>query len=376
MQIKTIALTVTSSSLALLASTVSPQRVQATPLRLSCEAEIPQASGTSLLYRLTGMVPESTAKTPQSSGTKTLSLSVQRRMPSGELRPLLNPTLLRDDEQFPAVDFSQLPFTTRFRSQPQAGPRLYGVPSSVHGLYVSLESAPGPPQQMQILHFLEAGKLVRSQAAPCRAVAGAIPQSAPSPVLNSGGCSPKVTQTLVPLQQFLRSQDWAAADRETRRLLAPNSVSPSSSSSATPTAALIRAIDQAWLTASNERFGLSVQLRLWQVALAEHPQDPTAAVLAFRDRVGWTIPSPRPEPDFISSDWRNETELTYSLQAPAGHLPWAGVSDAVVQSVAIPPPEVHCGSCTVDAMQLRNERFFSYLPALFTQVQAAFSPPP
>ncbi|MGB3201717.1 MAG: GUN4 domain-containing protein [Nodosilinea sp.] len=178
------------------------------------------------------------------------------------------------------------------------------------------------------------------------------------------------------LQQLLQAQNWAAADRETRRLLDPYSV-PGQANSEAPvtTPALIRAIDQAWLTASDGRFGLSVQLRLWQAAQAAHPNDRDAAVNAFRDRAGWKIPAPRQEVDFISSDWRNESELTYSLEAPEGHLPWAGVSDAVVQSIAVPPPGQHCGSCTIDAMALRDSRFYGYIPELLSTVQRAMNPP-
>ncbi len=177
------------------------------------------------------------------------------------------------------------------------------------------------------------------------------------------------------LQQLLRAQSWAAADRETRRLLDPYSVPNPAAEAPVVTPELIRAIDQAWLTASDGRFGLSVQLRLWQAAQAAHPNDRDAAVNAFRDRVGWKISAPRQEEDFISSDWRNESELIYSLQAPEGHLPWAGVSDAVVQSVAVPPPDQHCGSCTIDAMALRDSRFYGYIPELLSTVQRAMNPP-
>ena len=178
------------------------------------------------------------------------------------------------------------------------------------------------------------------------------------------------------LQQLLRARSWAAADRETRRLLAPDSVvTRSALEASTITPALIRAIDQAWLAASNGRFGLSVQVRLWQDAQAAHPNDRDAAVNALRDRLGWKISAPRPETDFISSDWRNESELTYSLDAPAGHLPWVGVSDAVVQAVAVPPPGQHCGSCTIDAMALRDSRFYGHIPALMDKVQQALNPP-
>ncbi|MBE9136764.1 ankyrin repeat domain-containing protein [Nodosilinea sp. LEGE 07088] len=177
------------------------------------------------------------------------------------------------------------------------------------------------------------------------------------------------------LRQLLRAQNWAAADRETRRLLDPASVPNQATEAPVVTPALIRAIDQAWLTASDGRFGLSVQLRLWQAAQAAHPNDRDAAVNDFRDRVGWKIPDPREEPDFISSDWRNESELTYSLQAPEGHLPWAGVSDAVVQDLATPGPGEHCGSCTIDAMALRDSRFYGRIPELMAAVATAMNPP-
>ncbi|MGG6237481.1 GUN4 domain-containing protein [Nodosilinea sp. AN01ver1] len=202
-------------------------------------------------------------------------------------------------------------------------------------------------------------------------------EAQPSPAkISLGNAKLSVDTATATLQQLLQAQNWAAADRETRRLLAPDSVliQPDAEIPVL-TPELIRAIDQAWLTASDGRFGLSVQLRLWQAAVAAHPSDRDAAVNAFRDRVGWKIAAPRQEEDFISSDWRNESELTYSLQAPEGHLPWAGVSDAVVQSVAVPPPDQHCGSCTIDAMALRYGHFYGYIPSLFSTVERAMNPP-
>jgi hypothetical protein len=56
-------------------------------------------------------------------------------------------------------------------------------------------------------------------------------------------------------------------------------------------------------------------------------------VNVFSDRVGWKRTAPRPIDDFVSSDWLNESELNYSVQAPVGHLPWAGVSDQEVLSL-------------------------------------------
>jgi hypothetical protein len=233
------------------------------------------------------------------------------------------------------------------------------LPNSIHDLYVSLRPTRSQSQQMQIVHYLRLGEYMRLTVGTCQ------PQQA--------NLDEVIDQQLARLQERLKAKDWAAADLETRRLLAPESASLPPVQPARVQPELIRAIDQAWQTASNGRFGLSVQVRLWQQALAAHPHDPEAAVHAFRDRVGWKLVAPRAEVDFISSDWLNESELTYSLQAAEGHLPWAGVSDDVVQSVAIPPPGVHCGSCTVDAMQLRSERFYGYIPQLMAWVKAVMN---
>ncbi|MEB3216840.1 MAG: ankyrin repeat domain-containing protein [Nostocales cyanobacterium 94392] len=192
---------------------------------------------------------------------------------------------------------------------------------------------------------------------------------------NSAGSGATTTKATAKLQQLLNAKNWSAADQETRRLLSPQKdlFGPNA---ATIPLDLIQEIDRAWLVASDGRFGLSVQAKIWQKVIAAHPKNSEAAVNAFRDRVGWKLQAPRTENDFISSDWLNESELTYSLkQAPLGHLPWAGVSDAIVQSVAVPPPGEHCGSCTIDAMSLRYQRFYGYLPQLFIRVEKALNTP-
>ncbi len=185
-----------------------------------------------------------------------------------------------------------------------------------------------------------------------------------------GGTNP--TKATAKLQQLLSAKNWKAADQETRHLLSPQK-DPFGPNPKSIPLNLIQEIDQAWLKASGGRFGFSVQARIWRQAVAAHPKNNEAAVNTFRDRVGWKIPAPRREQDFISSDWRNESELNYSLQAPVGHLPWAGVADADVRSVAVPPPGHHCGSCTADAMHLRYERFYTYLPQMFARVRTALN---
>jgi hypothetical protein len=349
-------------TVALVTTTTLPVAAQSNPYRVTCQAMGFLSQGVSLTYRLTGSLPETTAaEIPQNPIGTTLTLTVQWRDQNGRVQTLLNTSSLSDYEQLaPDTDYSQLPFQGTFRGQPNNGDRLYKTPASVHGLYVSLRPTSGQPQQMQIVHYLRSGEYVQSRVGICQT--------------ENGDLNAAIDNQLALLRELLQTEDWTAADRETRRLLAPESVSLPPFNPALVQSELIRAIDQVWLTASNGRFGLSVQLRLWQEALADHSND-EAAVNAFRDRVGWKLAAPRSEVDFISSDWLNESELTYSLQAPEGHLPWAGVSDEVVQSVAVPPAGVHCGSCTVDAMQLRNERFYSYIPQLMTRVELALDLP-
>lgn len=219
------------------------------------------------------------------------------------------------------------------------------------------------------LGFSLAGSIV-----PVLHVASASAQSSPQTTTQADDRSPTVAPTLARLQQALQAQNWAAADQETRLLLSPTRDPYGPDVAAIPLD-LIRSIDQAWFSASKGRFGFRVQAKLWQEARAKHPQNLEAATNTFRDRIGWKIPAPRPETDFISSDWRNESELTYSLQAPQGHLPWAGVADKLVQSVAVPPAGTHCGSCTIDAMSLRYGRFYGYIPALMARVQLALQTP-
>lgn len=279
-------------------------------------------------------------------------MTVYWRDAQGRVQTLIRAAALTPIQPANPIDLTQLPFDPPFRPASNRRDRpshhLYEMPASVNGLYVSLQPSQGQPQQIQIVHGLRPGQWLRSQVGSCQPVAADLEK--------------RILDQVAVLQEFLQQQNWAAADRETRRLLAPDSAILPPFEPAWNEPELIRTIDQLWLTASGGRFGLSVQLRLWQEAQAKHPQNSTAAIEALRDRVGWKIAAPRQEEDFISSDWRNEAELTYSLQAPEGHLPWVGVSDAIVQATAVPPPEVHCGVCTVDAMQLRYDRFYRYIP--------------
>lgn len=341
-------------TVALVTTTTPPVNAQAKPYRVTCETIVFLSQGGLLFYQLAGTLPRPTAAelSPNPAGAA-LTLTVQWRNRDGPIETLLNASALSEYEQLaPDADYAQLPFEEPFRGQPNNGDRLYGTTASVHGLYVSLRPTSAYPQQIQTIHYLSSTEYVRSTVGTCQT-------ENPDPEIS-------VDEQLIQLQERLQAEDWAAADRATRQLLAPGSVLPRPFEPVSVQPEVIRTIDQMWLTASNGRFGLSVQLRLWQQALAEHPNNREAAVNAFRDRVGWKIAAPRAEVDFISSDWLNESELTYSLQAPEGHLPWAGVSDNVVQSLAATEG---CGSCHTDAMQLRNERFYGYILQLMERVE-------
>jgi hypothetical protein len=62
-------------------------------------------------------------------------------------------------------------------------------------------------------------------------------------------------------------------------------------------------IDQLWLKYSKGRFGLSVQKRIWEIVYRDWKM--------LGDRVGWRA----------DGKWMYGDELTYTLNAPPGHLP-------------------------------------------------------
>jgi serine/threonine protein kinase len=69
-------------------------------------------------------------------------------------------------------------------------------------------------------------------------------------------------------------------------------------------------IEKLWLTYSNGHFVYSVQKSIWQsVGGKPHANDKTWQ--SFGDRLGW-----------FEQGWCEYDELTFSLDAPAGHLPW------------------------------------------------------
>jgi hypothetical protein len=129
----------------------------------------------------------------------------------------------------------------------------------------------------------------------------------------------------------------------------------------------LKRIDQKWLIISNNKFGFSPQYKIWQ-AIKKVEQDPAKRSKMLGDRLGWTRQQPLTEEEYISPNWLYSDELDYSLKAPVGHLPWSGINAETIRDM-ISNAGPGCGSCTIDAISLQNDRFERYIPALFNHYE-------
>jgi GUN4-like len=346
------------STVAIASSLLMPVAVnaQSSPQPIVCHVSISLWSGANnigpkLTYRLAGTMPQQTSEKPQNPVGNSLQITVQEQ--NDQIKTFLKRATLNDYATIaPDADYAKLPFTGEFKAKSNDPRQLYRAPGSTHGLYVSLRPVQGQVNQVQVVHYLSPKKFIRGQ----------------------GKCSSNVVTKLAPIQAQLDAKNWAAADRETRRIFDPRSVDIRSQDLSKPTAEMIYAIDQAWLEASDGRFGLTPQLWRWKLVRAGKTTDQDATVNAFRDLVGWKMTQQRSEPHPTDSDWRNESELNYSLKAPIGHLPWVGVSDREVLDLGSPDDGESCGSCTIDAMALRSTRFYGHIPQYFEPIEAALNP--
>ncbi|NMG21514.1 hypothetical protein DP116_19495 [Brasilonema bromeliae SPC951] len=76
----------------------------------------------------------------------------------------------------------------------------------------------------------------------------------------------------------------------------------------------LRTIDQLWVKYSNERFGFSVQKRIWK-SVGGKPDANYETWEKFGDRVGW-------RKGMFTKQWQDYEKLTFSTNAPWGHLPF------------------------------------------------------
>lgn len=125
------------------------------------------------------------------------------------------------------------------------------------------------------------------------------------------------------LRDLLMTKQWKAADQETLRLLMRASrVNRAEQLQPDLIAELpchdLQTIDQLWLQASRGQFGFSVQRDVWMpyYTLFWSKADTWAAV---GDRLGWRI-----NHLWNPNHWKRYDEITFSLRAPKGHLPFLG----------------------------------------------------
>ncbi|MEM6404047.1 MAG: GUN4 domain-containing protein [Cyanobacteria bacterium P01_D01_bin.116] len=113
------------------------------------------------------------------------------------------------------------------------------------------------------------------------------------------------------LQDLLKAGKWKEADEETfyvmlkaagreERWLDSNSIKKFPCTD-------LRTIDKLWVKYSNGHFGFSVQKRIWKSVGKDYDK--------FGDRVGWR------KKVLLIADWSYYQHLTFSLNAPRGHLP-------------------------------------------------------
>lgn len=78
----------------------------------------------------------------------------------------------------------------------------------------------------------------------------------------------------------------------------------------------LRTINSLWVKYSAGRFGFSIQKRIWESA-GEKPGKDDEMEKRFGNCVGW----------YVNNQWLSYTDLTFSLEAPEGHIPIIGGQD-------------------------------------------------
>lgn len=127
------------------------------------------------------------------------------------------------------------------------------------------------------------------------------------------------------LEKLLAAGQWKAADQETRFVLFqacgfdPEAIPPPSAKCVAHCPCTdLQIVDRFWVKYSKGRFGFSVQQSIWQ-PLDDLYWDKAEVWGQFGDRVGW-----RSGRLFGDKLWKRYNELTFSLNAPPGHLPFLG----------------------------------------------------
>lgn len=182
---------------------------------------------------------------------------------------------------------------------------------------------PNAPEEPKLPLFLRGNTWVdfrHSQPDPMTQLIWGITGKKPKPKQESeAGCQQRHNQAVVTddlssekgvdytkLRDLLKAGQWKEADRETVDVMLKASRTSEGLLDGTYESLActdLRTIDQLWVKYSKHRFGLSVQKKIWQEVNEDYR--------AFGDRVGWRG----------GGEWYRYSELTFSLEAPMGHLP-------------------------------------------------------
>lgn len=118
------------------------------------------------------------------------------------------------------------------------------------------------------------------------------------------------------LRDLLQTENWQEADQETKFIMLE--LCGRKQEARLETNELrnfpcqdLRTIDRLWVKYSNERFGFSVQQHIWQSIGGNKGAD-TETWRRFGERVGWRA----------GDDWMAYKDLTFTLKASEGHLPY------------------------------------------------------
>ncbi|MCA1992136.1 MAG: serine/threonine-protein kinase [Coleofasciculus sp. S288] len=120
------------------------------------------------------------------------------------------------------------------------------------------------------------------------------------------------------LRHLLTARKWQEADKQTAALMLKASGRDGWLRTADVEkfpAQELQMIDRLWKEYSSDRFGLTVQQRIWQSIMATQKTE-WKAWCSFGDRVGWRV----------KGNWLAHSSLNFTPQAPEGELPALVVS--------------------------------------------------
>lgn len=219
-------------------------------------------------------------------------------------QPITAPELMTSDRP---INYAPRPFTRRqvLRWAVPGGIGLVGV--TVAGQFLGHQSPQSPP----------ADSLITPSTPP-----------APPPFT-----SPRQTPSGIDyskLEELLTAGKWMDADQETTALMLKVAHREKEgwiqdSNFKTFPCEILSKLDRLWVHASNGKFGLSVQKKIYMGICGANSDGEynKTAWQCFGDQVGWRVPATFWKSGEVASEneWVSYSNLTFSTKAPKGHLP-------------------------------------------------------